>query len=387
MKSRVILTVFVLLLATPLWMRIGWEFSPRRQLNLLIVDKTVLNTNSFKHRSINWILDYEKYIKSDGSYYDINKDYFGFFPQEDEHYLIQDFEKLNEPEVDSLSKHYDMAYFADTYGVLGNEWYSHRDRNDNSESIYGGLSEKDLLLMKKMKARQKPVIAEFNTIGYPTPVDMRVEFEKLWGIHWTGWMTRYIASLDTVNNPDLPRWIVRAYKKEHAGKWNFKNDGMLFIHESGKVLVMEKGNELNDGIPKIYTEKKFQNQYGVPAVMIYPYWIDIMENKNDTNELISKYVIGTNPNGEQLLSENGIPKIFPAIIHHEKDYNFYYFCGDFADNPTKFRFAKLYGVTGLKFLMYNAVDVTDRNRFFWEFYLPMMQTIFSNTYVNRLQRR
>ena len=98
-------------------------------------------------------------------------------------------------------------------------------------------------------------------------------------------------------------------------------------------------------------------------------------------------MIGTNPAGEQILSENGIPKIFPAIIHHEKDYNFYYFCGDFADNPTKFRFAKLYGVTGLKFLMYNAVDVTDRNRFFWEFYFPMMQTIFSNTYVNRLQRR
>lgn len=387
MKSRYILILFVVFLATPLWMRIGWEFSPKRELNLLIVDKTVLNSNSFKHRSINWILDYEKYIKKGGSYYDINKDYFGFFPGEDDKYSIQDFEKLDDGEVDSLSKNYDMAYFADTYGVMGNEWYSHRDRNDNSESIYGGLTEKDLLLMKKMKARQKPVIAEFNTIGYPTPKDMRVEFEKLWGVKWSGWMTRYIASLDTVNNPDLPKWIIRAYKKEHGGVWNFKNEGMLFIHESGKVLVLESGNQLNEGIPKIYTEKKFQNMYGVPAVMIYPFWIDIMENKNDTNELISKYVIGTNPSGEQMLADNGIPKIFPAIIHHEKDYNFYYFCGDFADNPTKFRFAKLYGVTALKFLMYNAVDKTDRNRFFWEFYLPMMQTVFSNTYLNRLQRK
>ncbi|MFN8165324.1 MAG: hypothetical protein U0X76_03920 [Bacteroidia bacterium] len=35
--------------------------------------------------------------------------------------------------------------------------------------------------------------------------------------------------------------------------------------------------------------------------------------------------------------------------------------------------------------MYNAVDKTDRNRFFWEFYLPMMQTVFANTYLNRLQ--
>lgn len=341
--------------------------------------------NSFKHRSINWILDYEKYTKSDGSFYDINKDYFGFFPQEDEKYVIGDFEKLNEPEVDSISRTYDLAYFADTYGVLGNEWYRHRDINETSESIYGGLSEKDLLLMKKMKSRNKPVIAEFNTIGYPTPTDVRKQFQKLWDIEWSGWMARYIASLDTINNPDLPKWIVRAYKKDHGGIWNFHKEGMLFINESGKVLVMEKGRELNDAIPKIYTDKKYQDQYGVPAVMIYPYWIDIMVNKNDSNQIISKYILGANEAGEALLSANGIPKIFPAVIHRGVDYQFYYFCGDFADNPTKFRFAKLSGITGLKFLMYNAVDVTDRNRFFWEFYLPMMQTILKKSYSTSMR--
>lgn len=381
MKSRLILTFIVFLLATPLWMRIGWEFSFRKKLNLLIVDKTVLNSNSFKHRSINWILDYEKYTKADGSYYDINKDYFGFFPKEDEKYELNDFEKLNEPEVDSLSKVYDLAYFADTYGVLGNEWYRHRDINDNSESIYGGLSEKDLLLMSKMKANKKPVIAEFNTIGYPTPTDVRKRFQNMWNIEWTGWMARYIGSLDTVNNPDLPQWIVRSYKKENNGQWKFKNDGMLFINLDGRVLVLENGKELRDPIPLIYTDLKNQRKYGVPSSMIYPYWIDIMKNKNDTNQIISKYVIGTNPEGEALLSANGIPKIFPAIIHRDINYNFYYFCGDFADNPTKFRFAKLKGISGLKFLMYNAVDLTDRNRFFWEFYLPMMQTILNKSYA------
>ena len=269
MKSRLILTFIVFLLATPLWMRIGWEFSFRKKLNLLIVDKTVLNSNSFKHRSINWILDYEKYTKADGSYYDINKDYFGFFPKEDEKYELNDFEKLNEPEVDSLSKVYDLAYFADTYGVLGNEWYRHRDINDNSESIYGGLSEKDLLLMSKMKANKKPVIAEFNTIGYPTPTDVRKRFQNMWNIEWTGWMARYIGSLDTVNNPDLPQWIVRSYKKENNGQWKFKNDGMLFINLDGRVLILENGKELRDPIPLIYTDLKNQKKYGVPSSMIF----------------------------------------------------------------------------------------------------------------------
>ncbi len=383
MKSRLIITAIIIFLATPLWMRIAWEFSSQRKLNLLIVDKTVLNTNSYKHRSINWILDHEKYTKPNGNYYDINSDYFGFFPQDDEKYLVNDFEKFNDPEVDSISNIYDLAYFADTYGVLGNEWYRHRDINDNSENIYGGLSEKDLLLMRKMKEKKKPVIAEFNTIGYPTPNDVRRDFQNMWKIEWSGWMARYIASLDTVNNPDLPKWIIGAYKKEHNGVWNFKSEGMLFINQSGKVLVLEKGRELNDAIPKIYTEKKYQEQYDVPAVMIYPYWIDIIVNKSDSNQIVSKYVLGTRPEGEAILTANGIPKIFPAVIHRDRDYNFYYFCGDFADNPTKFRFAKLSGISGLKFLMYNAVDVTDRNRFFWEFYFPMMQTIFNSSYSHK----
>ena len=164
MNSRSILIIILIFLATPLWMRIAWELGNKKALNLLIVDKTVLNSNSFKHRSVNWILDYEKYTKSNGLFYDINKDYYGFFPSDNEKYNIQDFEKMNETDLDSMSSIYDMVYFTDTYGILGNEWYKHRDRNENSESIYGGLSEKDILLLKKMKERNKPIISEFNTV-------------------------------------------------------------------------------------------------------------------------------------------------------------------------------------------------------------------------------
>jgi hypothetical protein len=380
MKSRTILLIILILLATPLWMRIAWEIGNKKALNLLIVDKTVLNTNSYKHRSVNWILDYEKYTKTNGSFYDINKDYYGFFPGDNEKYTIHDFEKMSESDLDSVAAVYDMIYFTDTYGILGNEWYRHRDINENSESIYGGLSEKDILFLKKMKEQKKPILTEFNTIGYPTPVDVRKNFESMFGLEWTGWMARYINSLDTLNNPDLPKWIVKKYKKEHKGQWKFHNEGMLFIHQSGRVLVLEQGRELLSAIPKIFTDKKYQARLNVPGVMIYPYWIDIMVNRNDSNDVMSKYVLETNRGGEELLKANGIPKIFPAIIHREKDYIFYYFCGDFADNPTKFRFAKLDGITGLKFLMYNAIDVTDRNRFFWEFYLPMMENFLKESY-------
>ncbi|MFM7216971.1 MAG: hypothetical protein ACKO1U_03010 [Bacteroidota bacterium] len=380
MKSRIILALIVAFLATPLWMRIAWEFTPERNLDIVILDKTVLNANSFKHRSINWILDHDKYVKSDGSFYDINTDYFGFLPQANEKYLIADFEKMNASEIDSLASVTDLAYFADTYGILGNEWYRRLDRNDNAGSIYGGLSEKDLLVMERMGAKGKLTIAEFNSIGFPTPTDMRKRFERLLGMEWTGWMIRSIASLDTVANPDLPAWIVRQYRTDHKDAWPFHGPGMLFVHESGKVMVMESGRELADWIPSIITRKKFQVETGVPAELIHPYWMDVWRNSNDSNEVVANFNIPVNAAGMTLLRQEGLSSAFPAIVRRTAGFRFYYFCGDFADNPTKFRFAKLRGITGIKFLLYNAVDRTDRNRFFWEYYLPMMRSILEKEY-------
>lgn len=353
----------------------------------MIVDKTVINSNSIKHRSVNWILDYEKFTRKNGEFYDISKDYFGFFPDEDEKYQIHDFEKMDDIDLDSLSAVYDMAYFTDTYGVMGNEWYRHRDINETSKSIYGGLSEKDIVLLRKLKKRNKPIITEYNTMGFPTPFDVRKSFQDMFGLEWTGWMGRYIASLDTINNPDLPKWIVLAFRNQNKQSWTYKEEGMIFFHIDGRVAVLEKGRHLNNPMPQIYTDKKNQTEYNVPGTMIYPFWIDIVTNKNDSNEVISKYLLSPTWEGAKLLAKYNIPKIFPAIIHRSKPYTFYYFCGDFADNPTKFRFAKLEGITGLKFLMYNAVDITDRNRFFWEFYMPMMQSIMDDCYQNRLARK
>ncbi len=380
MKSRLILWTILLFLLTPAWMRLAWEFTPRKVINLMIVDKTVLNSSSAKHRSVNWILDHEKYIKSDSNFYEINKDYYGFFPGENENYSVRDFDNMSEEELDSVADHNDALYFTDTYGVFVNEWYRHRDIHDESHSIYGGLSEKDLKMMQKMKERKKLIISEFNMVGMPTPADVRTSFENAFRMKWTGWMARSIASLDTIDNPDLPLWIIRAYKKTHNNSWNYKNAGMLFIHENGTVVVLEEGRDLIDGIPNIVTNKKNQSLFGIPGTIIYPYWMDIWENLTDSNLVQSHYIINTTAAGLALLSSFQIPKIFPAIIERRDDYRFFYFCGDFADNPTKFRFAKLSGITGLKFLMYNAKDQTDRNRFFWEFYLPLMQNILGDYY-------
>lgn len=375
MKSRIILGVIVFFLLTPLWMRIVWQFQPRKNLNIVIVDKTVLNENASKHRSINWILDHEKIAKRDNSFYDISKDYYGFFPGENENFNTVDFDNLNDDEIDSITTANDFLYYCDTYGVWSSEWYTHRRSQGRGLNVYGGLSEKDVLIMLKFKAQKKTIVAEFNILGVPTTNDVRQRFENLFGIHWEGWIARHITSLDTTDNPDLPRWIVQSYMDQNGGKWNFKKEGMLFVHEDGRVFAMEADVELENAIPTLKTLPASAKQYNVPEELIYPYWIEVVQLLDSANSIEATFNLHPSPAGEELLKKNNVPKSFPAVISHKGNYTFYYFAGDFADNPTKFRFSKLWGVTPLKFLMYNVKDNTDRNRFFWEYYLPLMQSI------------
>lgn len=375
MKSKYILRVFVVLLLTPLWMRIIWQFIPTRQVSVIIIDKTVKDDTHAKHRSLNWILNLRKYVKRDGSSYEIDKDYFGFFPGEDEQYLIKDFDNMSDAEVDSIAGENDMCYFTDTYGVWSDEWYRRKSRLEKSINIYGGLSEKDVLLMLKMKAQKKLVIAEFNILGVPTPTTVKNRFEELFGLKSSGWIGRYITTLDTTNNPDLPQWIVSAYKQQNNGDWKFRKEGMILVNDTGKVIILEAEAELSEAIPDLYTNASSAKRYNLPEQIIYPYWMEIVSTYSPESKVISEFTINTNNAGDAILKANNIPKRFPAIISHDAEYRFYYFAGDFADNPTKFRFSKLWGMRPLRFLMYNAIDKTDRNRFFWEFYQPLMEKI------------
>jgi hypothetical protein len=378
---RKIFYIFLTILLTPLWMWISWLLWPTKDLNILILDKTVLTKAGNEHRSFNWILTNQKFAKPNGRLYKIEEDYFGFFPKENEKYEIRGLEGLSEEQIDTLSQKYDMVYCTDTYGIYYNEWYAHANLTEHSRIIYGGCGRNDLLFLEKMKEQNKLIITEFNFIATPTRYSVRKKAEKLFNIKWSGWTGRYFDSLDTLTNPELPRWAIRGYKKLHNNEWPFKNSGIIFVHESEIIVVLENITHLNFEVPVIITtNERNRKRFNIPEKILYPFWFDITYTDTDSNTIISNYILETNALGDSILKHYRIPKKFPASIEHNGKYKFYYFGGDFSDNPIRNFYARFKGIRLLKTFLYNPYDLISREPFFWEYYIPMVTKIVSDYY-------
>lgn len=403
MKRKIIIWIIVIIFLLPLWMFLSWVFSSSRKLDVLILDKTSLSNNYDEHRSFNWILNNQKFTKRDGNLYEIGKDYFGFYPEDSYVYKTKDFTTVSDKQLDSMADYYDMTYYTDVYGVYSREWYGTKDNKDQANSlkmfnvlkmmqgkqaagersqlIYGGLSYGDVLFLEKMKQRKKLILTEFNFLGSPSDDKIREKAEEDFGIHWTGWIGRYFDNLDTLKNRELPKWVVSLYKQQHAGKWPFKNSGIVFVNRNETIAVLEQDTHLKKDVPVIETNEHFQDMYNIPDKVIYPFWFDITVNTRD-NDIISAYHIYTNNTGDSVLKYHGIPKGFPAAMSHYKDdYKFFYFSGDFADNQINATaISKLKGIKYFRTFLYNHGELGDRNRFFWSYYCQMMSTILNNYY-------
>jgi len=394
MIKKIILILIILIALIPFWMFIGWLFTPEKELNVLILDKTVLDTSTPEHKSLNWILTNNRYLNSKSGPYNNKSDYFGFFPNDSGFFKIKDFQDWSVKSLDSLANCYDMVYFTDLYGIYEGEWYEkypgispYKTKSvDNSMEhtlkLYGGMTQNDLSLLKKMKDKNKLIITEFNVIASPTPTAIRSGFEAEFDMHWSGWVGRYYETLDTLENKELPRWLKKNYLVQHKQKWPFDKSGIVFVREDDRIEILENRTHLNVEVPIILTSEKYMNKYGLPARMKYPFWFDIIST-NSKNKIVSNYTLNANRIGKKLLKEYGIPETFPAVIEHDgTDYKFYYFAGDFSDNPislksSKFRWIEIiYGPS-------ENNEVQERISFFWNFYRPLVTKIVSNCYLNK----
>jgi hypothetical protein len=376
-KNVVNLVIFgILLFPVILWLL--WLIKPSVKSNILILDKTALTKEGLEHRAFDWVLAHRKYFKPDGSFYSAEKDYIGFFPGENDQFVIKDLSGWSSGQIDSLSAKLDLAYFTETYGIYKNEWYQIKDRTDYSELLYGGLAKNDVLLMRKMMEKKKLILAEFNLFATPTTASVRNEAEKLFGLKWSGWTGRYYEQLDTTKNPDLPKWIIKLYKRQHQNQWPFTNPGIVFVHSSDTIAILEKGTSLTFGVPVVRSFKYGVEKYDLPKEISYPYWFDITLSTDTANKVISYYELFTNQKGDSILHHHNIPKIFPAAFEHLRDSPFYYFCGDFTDSPMHRTLAEIAGIQYIKMFVMNDSDLSDRTPFFWRYYLPMTSKILDD---------
>lgn len=355
-----------------------WYIKPDKPLNIYILDKTVPTTERTEHKSFNWILNHHKYVKPGGNLYDINKDYYGFFPINSKTQEF-DFKSLRIHEVQGEAQDYDMLYYADTYGVYYNEWFKKQSSDiDISQKVYGGLNQNDYLLLKEMKKLKKLIITEFNLYNAPTNGLIREKVEDLFGINWSGWTGKYFSSLDTTTHKKVPKWIVNLYLEQNNNQWPFKNAGIVLVHKFGTIAILEYETHLTEEIPVIISKQETMEKYGVPEIVHYPQWFDITFT-GDRNDVLANFKIQVNSKGDSILRSYNIKPVFPAVIEHSGDYKFYYFGGDFAENPVNNNTAFFEGYLELMgFFTGNNYEST--RKFYRKFYVPMISEILDDYY-------
>ncbi|MFI5453677.1 hypothetical protein ACHMWN_16175 [Pedobacter sp. UC225_61] len=379
MKRNKLLLILWLIPAIPLLMLIVWFLTPKTKLVVAIVDKTVLTRDGQEHISLDWVLNQEKFTKTSKKRYHVGNDYFGFFPKDKERFRLKGLERFTNNQLKQLSDDANLAYFTDTYGIYKKEWYNEQNAERSSGILYGGLSTNDLDFLEMMKAKHKLIITEFNTIGSPTSVENRNRFEQLFGMHWTGWTARYFNSLDTAVNMELPKWLVQNYKAANNKKWPFKRSGIAFVSDFDQVVILEDSTHLSNPLPYIVSSKYGQDKFSLPEKIKYPFWFDVIVPNQQINKRVADFKIYLNQKGKIELKKYGIPESFPAVLmHNAADYQFYYFSGDFCDNPISMTSSYFKGIGFFKFLLFDTQDPMERKSFFWNFYRPMLTTILKD---------
>ncbi len=364
---------FAGIIFSPILSYFHWVLKPKKTIDIIIIDKTVANKQKNEHASFNWLLHNLKIVrKNNRALYSID-DYYGFFPQKNEEFFVSDFEKLGPEELGKILKKNQMIYITDSYGVYNNEWYQHKLISERSGLLYGGLTNMEVNILKQYKESKKLIISEFNSIGSPTPKEVRNNFEKLFNLKWTGWVGRYFDNLSEANT-ELPLWLVKNYKRQHNYKWPFKKSGIAFVNENDQIEILDEGKDLAKVVPEIVTKKQTAEQLRLPEVISYPYWFDILQI-DSTNTPLSIYHISATARGDSIMKRNGIPTTFPAVIeHYENDYKFYYFAGDFADNNISRNWSHFSGFPSIK-SFFSSLKNGDRENFYWNYYYPLMSDI------------
>ena len=373
MRSIIAYSFLIALLLLPVLSLFLWQRQPVHKLDIAIIDKTVLPSGKTKHSSICWVLKHKNYRKKDGHAYQANLDYFGLFPADDSTAdgRIKDLERSSLPFIDSLAEVLDVLYCADTYGTYYNEWYPDSVPTTKPLNLYGGLCFEDLYLLEKMKSQGKLIIAENGMLSPPTQPKVRQLAEKELGIKWSGWSGCYFSSLDTAINKEIPRWALDLQRQQYLGGWIYSHAGVILVHESGKILVMEDGNELARAVPTIYATQYCRQQYGTSGSVHFPYWFEISEPIGKNNNVIANFTLHTSPIGDSLLKMYSIPTEFPAIIEHKSTYWMQYYAGDFSALHIKQSSASFMGIEKIDAFLYDRADHSGE-KFFWTFYRPLL---------------
>ncbi|XXM70887.1 hypothetical protein ACQ0QQ_14350 [Lysinibacillus sphaericus] len=349
----------VLLISSPFWL---WQLKDDRELDVLIIDKTVPDATYREHKGLMWILNQQKYKKADGNPYKLEEDYAGFVPGAGGGSV---------KELPSALKNYDAVYVTDTYGVYEEDLDNKNISGERSSKVYGGLTEKDMDALTEMAMEDgKTLIAEFNSMAHPTTEETRRDFYSLFNLEWSGWIGRYFPDLD---GSEVPGWVRGNYKEQYGEPYTFNGPGYVLVDKNDKLVILGQGDIGEEGVV-FSTTSEGEKQLGGKLSAPYSYWFDIV-NPVEGGEVLAEYTLSLSKSGKKKLLALNLPETFPAVVHSgNKRYDTYYFSGDYADHPDV---PDLYQTAGLqKWRKWTEAGNPDNlSAFYWKAYVPMMTSI------------
>jgi hypothetical protein len=367
---------FLLMVLTFLLLRANWYIGNKKVLNVFIVDKTVKDANRIEHKSFFWLLNQGRYVQPSKVNYSYKEDYFGFFPIDVENEVF-DFKSFRISEIDAYTSNYDLAYFTDCYGVYSFEWYKGKTKPIRSQKVFGGLNQNDYLLMRSMLEKGKTVVSEYNILGTPTNSLIRSKTEALFGMNWSGWAGKYFSSLNPETNGGPEEWMKNLYESQHMGAWPTENAGIILLSNDGIIELLIDGIHLDSPLPLIVTNDTVAKNYGVSSQVPFEQWFEFIDPLQ--NRVISNFTLNVTEKGKATLDLYSLEPIFPAVIASSGSYKYYYFCGDFAENPAYLFTSKLTGGKAINFFL-SRFKNSNKAGFFRYYYTPLMNTILKSCY-------
>ncbi len=373
MKRVAKITIWVVasIMLAFLLLHLGWRFTSSTPLHVYILDKTVTKLTRPEHKSLVWVLNHERFSKSNTRYYSNNTDYYGFFPIDLKQETF-DFKSIRINEVDEYSNNYDALYYADCYGVQSFEWYKGKAKPIQSQKVFGGLNQNDYLLMKSMLDKGKLVIAEYNMFSTPTNALVRIKTEELLEVTWKGWSGKFFTTFNTSAPQGPPVWMKNLFESQHLGTWPTDKKGIILINNDGLIEVLIQGEDLNQAIPTLKSNNKTSERFGVAKQVNYEKWFEFIDA--GSNKTLAHFNIDVSPQGAEKLQRIGLKPEFPAVIERSVQGKAFYFCGDFAENPAHLWTAKLAGGSFINHFL-NRFGSTNEAVFFKQYYQPLVTNI------------
>jgi cellulose synthase/poly-beta-1,6-N-acetylglucosamine synthase-like glycosyltransferase len=343
----------VALLAMP----VGWLLKPRNTTRVQIVDKTVPLTSYREHARLMWLLTQAKVVPPSGRLlWSRAEDYVGYDPKTNKTTEIDD----------ATLENRDILYIADTYGIYEHDFAEGRNPVEHLElnpKLYGGLGPTEVAVIERFTRAGGRLVAEFNSFASPTGADVRRRMEKLLHLRWTGWVGRWQA--DLADHREIAEGIRRRWEAQFGRKWDLTGPGLIFVHDSGRVLAVREGLEVARGAPMYLLHDG--------AKLPYPYWFDVVIAEHE-RDVRASYHIDALPAGKRLLAHFGIPERFPAVLHDDR-FRYCYFAGDFADQATSFDPPWLGGITTVRRWMASWGLINADMRLTWQVYAPTIHRL------------